>query len=118
MQVDLSTILAALSTAMSLAFGAWFATARYALNQREREIDRRLEECQKTSQEIDVRLHLEEKSTIRQDGELRLVQQTHEARLQNLEKHLSQLHVDLRGSSGRYSPTGVPRPEGKKPDDR
>lgn len=77
MQIDLSTVLAMFSTLASLAFGAWLATAKYALSQREAEINRRMNLLDLEVKAIDTRLHTEEKATIRQDGDLLRVVDTH-----------------------------------------
>lgn len=142
MQVDLTTVLSVFSAFMSAAVAVVVAIARVAFNNREREIDRRLDDCARTSQGIDTRLHAEEKATIRQDGEMALSRQNHsslaediheikrlmvtKAEWQSLERHLQQMG-DRRppypgGGSGGYSrtdPTSPPAsPAPKKPFDR
>jgi len=77
MQVDLTTVLSVLSTIASLGFAAWLTTARYAWSNREKDIDRRIEDVRSLAAAVDTRLHTEEKATIRQDGEISLVKQTH-----------------------------------------
>lgn len=74
MQIDLTVVISVVSSILSLGFGAWLATARIAYANREKEIDRRFEKVE----EIDKRLHMEEKATIRQDGDLHLVQNNHD----------------------------------------
>jgi chromosome segregation ATPase len=124
MQIDLSTALALFSTLASLAFGAWFATAKYAFTQRENEIDRRLEDSMRAMATIDQRLNVEEKSTIRQDGELQRVKDASshiesdieeikrtmvtKAEMQSIERLLNQMLAEMKsatsrsGTSGRY----------------
>lgn len=128
MQVDVSTALGFLATVISVAVGAWFAIARYALSQREREIDRRLDDCRDELRKLNDRLHTEEKATIRQDGDVNRVRDSHgtlaadieeiKRTMAALDKTLNQIHVEMqRGrSGGAYSaiPTAFP----KKPDPR
>lgn len=78
MQVDITTVIGIISTICSLGLGAWLAVAKVALTNREKDIDRRLDDLRGDLRGIDTRLHAEEKSTIRQDGEIRLVQSTHD----------------------------------------
>lgn len=86
MQVDLSTVLAILSTVLTIGFGAWLATARYALSQRDAEINRRIEGVVADAKAIDQRLHVEEKATIRQDGDLLRVKDTHSNLAEDLQE--------------------------------
>lgn len=146
MQVDVSTVIALVSAICSFALGAWLFVARIAISNREKEIDRRHDELRKRQEEMDLRLHTEEKSTIRQDGDLRLVQNTHDnlandlqeikrtmatkAELQHINRTTEQIlaRIDGRPSprgfpSGGYtstsepaSPKPIPRREPSRPD--
>ncbi len=72
------------STILTIFLGLYVTLAKYALSQRDREIDRRLDE-QHTQQlaaemkcnDVALRLMVEEKATIRQDGDMNLLKQTH-----------------------------------------
>jgi hypothetical protein len=86
MQIDISTALGFLATVISVAVGAWFATARYAISQREREIDRRLDDCRDELRKLNERLHTEEKATIRQDGDVARVRDSHGTLLCDIEE--------------------------------
>lgn len=123
MQVDLTTVLAAGSGLLSTLFGAYVGLLKYTVAQRERELDRQLEQLMAESSKLKDRVSEEEKSTIRQDGEIKLVQQTHndvkadidevkrtmvtkaewEPRMTNMERTLNQVLTELRGISTRYS---------------
>ncbi len=78
MQVDISTVVAAIATILSIASMIIVSLGKIAVSNRERDIDRRLEDLVKKAEGIDQRLHGEEKATIRQDGEIRMVRQHHE----------------------------------------
>jgi hypothetical protein len=122
MQIDLSTVLAMISTIASLAFGAWLTTAKYALSQREAEINRRMNLLDADVKGIDARLHTEEKATIRQDGDLQRAIDTHKnvaedvleikrtmitkAEWVHFERAIAQ-QISLMGRSSG----GIPRPE-------
>lgn len=86
MQIDISTALGFLATVISVTVGAWFATARYAVAQREREIDRRLDDCRDESKKLNERLHTEEKATIRQDGDVNRVRDSHGTLVSDIEE--------------------------------
>lgn len=77
MQVDISLVLAGLSAVFSGGLAVVVTLARITIQNRETEIDRRIGEIRTKSDDINARLHTEEKATIRQDGDLRLVQTTH-----------------------------------------
>jgi predicted AAA+ superfamily ATPase len=77
MQVELSTVLSIFATFLSISMGVIVAVARIAIGNREKEIDRRSDEQGKKLEAIDSRLHIEEKSTIRQDGVIDRLKDTH-----------------------------------------
>jgi len=130
----MSTVLGFLATVISVAVGAWFAVARYAIAQREREIDRRLDDCRAECRVLNDRLHTEEKATIRQDGDVNRVRDSHGTLVNDideikksmvtktefwaLEKALNQILNEMqRGrSGGSYS--AQPGPFPKKPEPR
>lgn len=134
MQVDVSTVLGFLATVISVAVGAWFAIARYAIAQREREIDRRLDDCRNESRQLNDRLHTEEKATIRQDGDVSRVRDSHgtlvsdieeikrtmvtKVEFLSVERAMNQILTEVqRGrSGGAYS--AVPQAFPKKPEPR
>lgn len=70
MQIELATILGFVSAVLSVAVGAWVALARITIANREKEIDRRLDDCRAESRAMNERLHVEEKATIQQNGEI------------------------------------------------
>lgn len=127
--------------ALSIGVALYVGIVRYAINQREKEIDRRIGETQKSQatssrectrelRSLADRLTTEEKATIRQDGEIRLVNQNHdsltsdieeikrtmvtksewEPRMTALERNTNQILAELRSGSGRYSPVRQPPP--------
>lgn len=83
-QISIPAAISFGSTLLTLFLGLYVALAKYALSQRDREIDRRLDE-QHTQQlaaelkcnDVALRLMAEEKATIRQDGDMNLLKQTH-----------------------------------------
>jgi DNA repair exonuclease SbcCD ATPase subunit len=117
MQVDLSTVLGLAASAASIIVGAWLAIIRYAIAQREREIERRLDDCRDETRKLSDRLHAEEKATIRQDGDVKLVRGAHEnlaadieeikrtmatkTDTSNLDRHIQEILTELRGARGR-----------------
>lgn len=137
MQIDVSTALGFLATVISVAVGAWFATARYAIAQREREIDRRLDDCRNECRQLNDRLHIEEKATIRQDGDVMRVRDSHGAMVADiyeikqtlvtknevvtLEKAITQINNEIsraRGGGGGGAYSAIPQPFPKKPEPR
>lgn len=137
MQVDVSTALGFFASVISVAVAAWFGVARYAIAQREREIDRRLDDCRNECRQLNDRLHTEEKATIRQDGDVARVRDSHGTMVSDieeikrtmvsksevvaLEKAINQVHNDLarsRGGSGAGAYSAIPQPFPKKPDVR
>ncbi len=78
MQVDLGTVVAAIATILSIASMIIVTLGKITVANREKDIDRRIEDTSKKTDAIDLRLHGEEKATIRQDGEIRMVRQHHE----------------------------------------
>lgn len=133
MQIDLASVIATVSGIVSVAFALYVALAKYAVAQREKEIDRRLEHCAEEQKHLADRIGNEEKATIRQDGALNLVKQTHddvlhdieeikrlmvtkaewEPRMTNIERTMNQILSELRGS--RYSSQHMPSVTPKKP---
>lgn len=138
MQVDLGTVLSVASVVMSAILGAWVALARVAITNREKEIDRRIDEGRTKADNIDNRLHTEEKATIRQDGEILLVKQSNsdvktdideikrtmvtKDGFDRLERHINEFMNESRrrvGGAGLYPSGGFTTPGGtKKPDPR
>lgn len=83
-QISIPAAISFGSTLLTLFLGLYVALAKYALGQRDREIDRRLDEQHSHFQsaeskwsDVANRLSVEEKATIRQDGEMNLLKQTH-----------------------------------------
>jgi septal ring factor EnvC (AmiA/AmiB activator) len=129
MQVDLSTVLGAFASVISVAVATWFAMARYAIAQREREIDRRLDDCRDESKKLNERLHTEEKATIRQDGDVNRVRDSHgtlaadieeiKRTMGALDKTMNQIHLEMqRGRSGSGGSGGYVSATPKKLDPR
>lgn len=83
--VDLGVVLGAASLIISGLATLWLATFKYALAQKEQETNRRFGEvnAENASLRVDVRamndrLHIEEKSTIRQDGQIERQKDKHD----------------------------------------
>jgi hypothetical protein len=97
MQVDLSSAVSVVSGLVTVGAGAYVALLRYAIGQKEHEIERRLgdlrndlEAHEKDSASkhaaLGGRITDEEKSTIRQDGVLNLSKQVHEGLTSELDE--------------------------------
>jgi hypothetical protein len=71
MQID-ATVLSMVVSALSVVI---VGLARFGLVAKEKDIDRRIDNVVGDVKMIDVRLHTEEKATIRQDGNIRLVEE-------------------------------------------
>ena len=86
MQVDLATVVAAFATTLSIASMIIVTLGKIAIANRDKEIDRRIEDTAKKAESIDLRLHTEEKATIRQDGEIKLVAQNHQGLAEDIDE--------------------------------
>lgn len=126
MQIELGTVISVVGGLLSIALTAYVALARYAIGQREQTLNDKLNRYAEHIDKLDVRINVEEKSTIRQDGDLALVKQNHdqvqsdieevkrtmitkaefEPRMTNLERLVNQVLTELRGISTRYSSHG------------
>lgn len=145
MQVELTTVLGFAGSAIGAAVTIYIAILRYALSAKEKEFERRFGDIEKAAAEqsknCDVelkklgdRLSNEEKATIRQDGQINLVQNNHDAltrdleeikrnmitkaefepRMTNLERTLNQILAELRGrypSHGGMPAVAPPTPK-------
>lgn len=79
-----SLAVAVISGVLTTVFGVVLFSLKYAVSQRDKEIDRRLDTGETASlkhdKEIEInkeRLHIEEKKSVEIDGKLKLVDQTH-----------------------------------------
>lgn len=120
MQLDLTTVLSGASTVLTGVLGAWLWLAKTTIANREREIDRRLDDCRAESRQLSERLHTEEKATIQQNGEIARLRDTHDnlaSDIHDIRKnmvtkndwlHLDRLLGEIRQqlSTGRYPVTG------------
>lgn len=117
MQVELSTVVAFVTGLLSTGLGIYVALLRYTVGQREKEIDRRLTHCDVENAKLVETVHALEKTTIKQQGDINLVQRTHddvkgdveevkrtmitkaefEPRITNLERTANQILSELRG---------------------
>ena len=97
MQVDVSTVMSIFSGIVSVAFALYLAIAKYAIGQREKEIDRRLDEhqgvhtravaeCAAETRKLADRLTGVEKEAIHQEGLIKLVQANHDGLLSDIEE--------------------------------
>ncbi len=86
MQVDLSAVVGFLGAIMGVVSLIIVTLGRIAITGREKELDRRIDAVTAESKAIDARLHTEEKATIRQDGEIKLVEQNHGTLLKDIEE--------------------------------
>jgi len=117
MQIEITTVLGVAGSVLAGGVSIYMAIFRYALSQKEREFDRRFEDIERRAETNLGRLNDEEKATIRQDGQINLVQNNHDAltrdleeikrnmitkaefepRMTNLERTLNQILAELRG---------------------
>lgn len=126
MQIELSAVLGFFGVVLSVTSMIVLALGRIAVANREKELDRRIDEVTKDHKATDTRLHAEEKATIRQDGEIKLVQQVHrnlardiediktymvtKAEFNQLEKGIERLTNTVEGRPPR--PNFTPSPTG------
>jgi hypothetical protein len=126
MQIDLG-MLSIIVSILTLVIGG---LVRVALGNRENEIDRRLNEVGAKVDTLDLRLHSEEKATIRQDGKIEKVEEADlrfrddmteikatmarksdvEAVEKNIEAGFAHINValqNLQRGSGGYRPSGT-----------
>jgi hypothetical protein len=123
MSIEPAEVMGFLSTIVSVGVGAWVGLARITIANREKEIDRRLDDCRAESKAMNDRLHVEEKATIQQNGEIaRLRDQSDRihADIADMKKHMvtkgDWMHTDravddLRrqiGVAPRHQTPGVP----------
>jgi len=133
-QIEATAVFGAAGSLLAFGVTIYIAIFRYALSQKEREIDRRFEDVVRRAESTTDRLNDEEKATIRQDGQINLVQNNHDAltrdleeikrnmitkaefepRMTNLERTLNQILAELRGRYPSYGQmpavTGTPSP--------
>jgi hypothetical protein len=98
-----------------------FALHTYIVGRRDKDIidrqDAKLKECAVEIRDLSDRLHVEEKSTIRQDGEIKLVHQSHSdvrKDIDEVKQTLQTILAELRRrppASGGYSQVSPPRTE-------
>lgn len=97
MQVELRDVVSAAAGVLSVLMGAYVMLLRYAISQREKELDNRIaaiakeqertqKECGDEMKNLVARLAEEEKATIRQKGEMDLVRAQHEAQIGDIEE--------------------------------
>ena len=117
MRVDLTAVLSLFSGLFTVALGLYLAMARYAIANREREIDRRIDDIraladaklgalEREVHTLQERLHNEEKATIRQDGDVNLVRQGHndiKSDMDEVKRTLNEILRELRSGPERYS---------------
>jgi hypothetical protein len=106
-QVELSTVLGFFGSILGVVSLVVVTLARIAINAREKEIDRRIDDLTRKFEAIDLRLHTEEKATIRQDGDLKVVLNKHDGLQETLDDIKRQLEklvdkVQSEPRPGRY----------------
>lgn len=133
MQVDVTLVVTVISGILGVGLAIYTGLLKYTVTQKENELNRRIEEgktalalhVEKTMTEqrlISDRLHVEEKATIAQNGEIKLVQSNHaqldndleeikrnmsllitkaefEPRISNVERLLNQILSEMRNRS-------------------
>lgn len=113
MQVDLSAVVGIFATTVSIATLLIVSIARITIANREKEIDLKLGEMHKKLEAIDARVHIEEKATIRQDGEMKAALATStrlEGDVEKIDARLERQSIVDRQEASRRSDRGPYHP--------
>jgi hypothetical protein len=119
-QVELSTVLGFFGSLMGIVSLVIVTLARIAITAREKEIDRRIDDLTRKHDTMDLRLHTEEKATIRQDGDLKVVLNKHDGLQETLDDIKRQLErlVERFLSGEQQRPGRYGNPSGGYPQQR
>jgi hypothetical protein len=116
MQVDLSIVFSLVSSVVAAGFGLYVRTMGAREKEHEKRVDelrdnmgKNFAECMRQIRELHDRIDREEKATIRQDGAIELVKQSHSNLaddMSEVKRMLNQILTELRTRGGAARPSG------------